>query len=146
MKTDKTSIYIDLQRLLKALHHASFDIPAKDRIVYLDDAIREAKQVLASFAMAYNFPEERMYYIRAMVAQFEVLKVSLREMAEEHIFRGKRSDKTGYLLVEMEVFECLGKIEEGIGKWRNSLIRGAEPHPQQDAVVKPSIEGTHTLI
>jgi len=31
MKTDKTSIYIDLQRLLRVLHRASFDMPAKTR-------------------------------------------------------------------------------------------------------------------
>lgn len=146
MKTDKMSIYIDCQRLLKALRKASYDIPAKDRIIYMDDAIIDVKRVLASFAMGFNFPEERTYYIKAMVAQFEVLKVDLREMAEEHIFKGKRSDKTGYLLAEMEVFECLAKIEDGIGKWRNSLTKGAESRPQKGAVVKPIIEGTHTLI
>lgn len=146
MKTDKTSIYIDLQRLLRILHRASFDMPAKDRIVYMDGAVLDAKRVLAYFAMGYNFPEERAYYVRAMCAHFEVLKVDLREMAEEHIFKGKRSAKTGYLLTEMEVFDCLARIEDGIGKWRIGLSKGAEPRPGQGAVVEPIIEGAHTLI
>lgn len=48
MQTDKTSIYIDLQRLLRVLHRASFDMPAKDRIVYMDGAVLDTKRVLAS--------------------------------------------------------------------------------------------------
>lgn len=42
----------------------------------------ELGEFIAAFAMAYDFPEERDYYIRKMCAVFSVLLIDLRIMAE----------------------------------------------------------------
>ena len=118
MKTDKAGIYVDCYNLRKKFYQATYEMTHKDRVIIAEKALKDLDQVISSFVMGYEFQEERMYYIKKMSAHFEVLKMDLRIMAEENVFKGKKNKTGEYVLVEREIFELVARIDDGIGKWR----------------------------
>ncbi len=135
MKTDKAGIYVDCYNLRKKLYQATYEMTHKDRVIIAEKALKDLDQVISSFVMGYEFQEERTYYIKKMSAHFEVLKMDLRIMAEENVFKGKKNKTGEYVLVEREIFEFVARIDDGIGKWRRSYLqKGAESHPTEGAV------------
>lgn len=135
MKTDKAGIYVDCYLLRKKFYQATYEMTHKDRVIIAEKALKDLDQVISSFVLGYSLPEERTHYIKKMTAHFEVLKMDLRIMAEENIFKGKKNKTGEYVLVEREIFELVARIDDGIGKWRRSYLqKGAESHPSEGAV------------
>ena len=91
MHTDKAGIYVDAHKLRRVLYQALFDMDKRDRVVFGERAMTELGEFIAAFAMAYDFPEERDYYIRKMCAVFSVLLIDLRIMAELNVYRGAKN-------------------------------------------------------
>lgn len=120
MQTDKASIFVDAQNLRRLFYEALKDMSKGDRVMFGERTMCEIGDFIASFVMAYDFPDERNYYIRKMVAQFAVVRLDLEAMAELNIYKGKLN-KYGDPVVKGEIFECVGRIDMGISKWRNSL-------------------------
>ena len=67
MKTDKSGIYIDLYTLIKHLKEIQYFIGKAERIIYGTPCITAAEKAMADFVMAYNFPDERDFYIRKLL-------------------------------------------------------------------------------
>ena len=110
---DKDSILVDVKKLLEIYHPVYQRMPKIERI---DGCAKELKNALYDmirhFCIAYNCPEVKVYYIRQMVGDFGVV------MAAFDLVRnfGIATDKDLYLMAER-----LTRIEDGIGRWRNSL-------------------------
>lgn len=120
---NKASIYIDCYQLRKLLHQAQFYMTKADRIVYGTPALERCGKVLSHFVMAYDFADERDRYIREFVADFEVLKIDLRIMTEINAIKEPRVDGLNAKgkALSLEMLEIIGRIDEGMRKWRNSL-------------------------
>lgn len=110
---DKDSILVDVKKLLEIYHPVYQRMPKIERI---DGCAKELKNALYDmirhFCIAYNCPEVKVDYIRQMVGDFGVV------MAAFDLVRnfGIATDKDLYLMAER-----LTRIEDGIGRWRNSL-------------------------
>ena len=122
MKIDKTGIYIDAYNLRKLLKRAQFTMTKADRVVYGTPLLQACAAFLADFVMAYDFPDERSHYIRKMCADFEVLKIDLRIIVEDNVI--KQTDKENAQMspdaYKVRIFELVGRMDDGITKWRNS--------------------------
>ena len=110
---DKTSILVDVKKLLEIYHPVFQRMPKIERI---DGCAAELKKALYDmikhFCVAYNCPEVRKEYIHLMIGDFGVV------MAAFDLVRnfGIATNKDLYLMAER-----LTRIEEGINRWRNSL-------------------------
>lgn len=143
MHTDKAGIYVDAHKLRRVLYQALFDMDKRDRVVFGERAMTELGEFIAAFAMAYDFPEERNYYIRKMCAVFSVLLIDLRIMAELNVYRGAKNS-SGDVIVKGEIFELVGRIDLGISKWRSSIKGKSAGEPVCANTDK--IKGDSTLI
>ena len=109
---DKNSILVDIKKLLEIYHPVYQKMPKIERI---DGCARELKcalyDMLRHFSIAYNCPEVRVENIRLMIGDYGVV------MAAFDLVRnfGIATNKDLYLMAER-----LSRIEEGIGRWRNS--------------------------
>ena len=110
---DKDSILVDVKKLLEIYHPVYQRMPKIERI---DGCAKELKDALYDmirhFCIAYNCPEVKAENIRLMIGDFGVV------MAAFDLVRdfGIATDKDLYLMAER-----LTRIEDGIGRWRNSL-------------------------
>jgi hypothetical protein len=110
---DKDSILVDVKKLLEIYHPVYQRMPKIERI---DGCAKELKDALYDmirhFCIAYNCPEVKVENIRLMIGDFGVV------MATFDLVRnfGIATDKDLYLMAER-----LTRIEDGIGRWRNSL-------------------------
>jgi hypothetical protein len=84
---DKAGIYVDLYNMRKLLKRAQFAMSKADRIIYGTPVLVKNGEVLADFVLAYDFADERDKYIRKMCADFEVLKLDLRIIAEDNVLK-----------------------------------------------------------
>ena len=109
---DKNSILVDVKKLIEIYHPVYQKMPKIERI---DGCARELKcalyDMVRHFCIAYNCPEVRTENIRLMIGDFGVV------MAAFDLLRnfGIATNKDLYLMAER-----LSRIEEGIGRWRNS--------------------------
>lgn len=117
---NEPSIYIDCARLRELLIYSMSEMTKRDRMLYAERAVVETGDIIADFVMAYKYQDERLKYIRKMVADFEVLKVDLRFLAEIGAFKGKK-DKNGDVIIEREIFECIARVDEGVAKYSRSV-------------------------
>lgn len=123
MDREQTGIFVDGYNLLKALHTANIQLTVSERKEYGERAICQVEQFLEDFTMAYDFPEERGYYLRKMVARFSTAKITLRIMTESNIFKGAKNHK-GEVAIKNQIFEYVAKIDTGICRWRKSFEKG----------------------
>ena len=125
-KVDKAGIYVDGYYLRKLLKRAQYVMTKTDRIIYGTPVLQECGTFLSSFVLAYEYPDERDRYIRKMIADFEVLKLDLRIIAEENIL--KCPDPANALMrpdgFKIQIFELVARIDEGIAKWRKCVEKG----------------------
>ena len=109
---DKNSILVDVKKLIEIYHPVYQKMSKIERI---DGCARELKcalyDMVRHFCIAYNCPEVRTENIRLMIGDFGVV------MAAFDLLRnfGITTNKDLYLMAER-----LSRIEEGIGRWRNS--------------------------
>lgn len=119
MKTDKSGIYIDLYTLIKHLKEIQYFIGKAERIIYGTPCITSVEKAMADFVMAYNFPDERDFYIRKLCADVEVMKAETRilvECASINCKVGEDGVKTPVVMI----YEYIGRIDEGVTKYRAS--------------------------
>lgn len=119
------SIYVDLCGLRKEVRKASYLMEAKNRILYVDDTQREIAECIRLFVRArkQRSQQEALPYMERLDEEFAVVKVDLRIMDDEYIWRGKK-DEMGNVKCAMAVFERVAKVDEGLDRWRNALKKG----------------------
>ena len=110
---DKDSILVDVKKLLEIYHPVYQRMPKIERIDGCANELKDALyDMIRHFCIAYNCPEVKAENIRLMIGDFGVV------MAAFDLVRdfGIATDKDLYLMAER-----LTRIEDGIGRWRNSL-------------------------
>lgn len=117
------SIYLDVQQIRKLLRVAKPMMTKGDQIDYFVPAFQLAGEVLKSFCLAHDFEDEKDKYFRKMYAEFELLKVELREIVNDgHIrvahpvFKGLQPET-----ICLQLFDRVAMADEGISKWKNKL-------------------------
>lgn len=58
-----------------------------DRIIYGTPALERCGQILADFILAYDFEDERAYYIKKFLAEFYILKLDIETLNEFGIIK-----------------------------------------------------------
>lgn len=112
-RTDKDSIVVDVSDLLKVYHPVFQTLPKIERI---DGAAREFRNncysLIHHFHVARNCQEVRLENIQQMFGDFGELMTNFGLIRDLGIVENTKL----YLIAEK-----LSRIEEGIGRWRNSL-------------------------
>lgn len=131
---DKTGIYIDFKKLRRILQRAQVCMTKSDRIIYGTPMLAQCAKALGDFVMAYDFEDERTYYIKKMIADFTVLRVDIETVNECGIIRAVSETRRStppertMLVVEKpdilrrELSELVAKIDQGIQRYKNSVI------------------------
>lgn len=122
MKSDKAGIFIDLKLLKRKLRLAQFCMTKADRLIYGTPALSECKAVISHFVMAYDFADEKDYYIRQFTAEFTNLRLDIEEMFEENVIKATNPEAIGGRHInpeslKKEMADLLGRIDEGMGKF-----------------------------
>ena len=122
MKSDRAGIFIDLKTLKRKLRLAQFCMTKADRIIYGTPALAACKAVLSHFGMAYDFPDEKDYYIRQFVAEFTILRIDIEELFEENVIKATNPEAIGGRVInpdalKNEMVDLLGRIDEGVSKY-----------------------------
>lgn len=136
---DKTGIYIDCKKLRRVLQRAQICMTKADRIIYGTPVLKLCGDILSDFIVAYDFEDERPYYIKKFLAEFYVLKVDIETINECGIIKETKDSsgeqlytKEGKKLVVMgeespknlrrEMTELIARIDIGMYRWRSSLV------------------------
>lgn len=119
------SIYVDLCELRKEVRKASYLMEAKSRILYVDDTQKEIAECIRLFVRArkQHSQQDALPYMERLDEEFAVVKVDLRIMDDEHIWRGKK-DENGNVKCVFAIFDRVAKVDEGLSRWGNALRKG----------------------
>ena len=133
-KTENESIFLDLQALRKELRKAGYEIEARNRIDYLLPVLNEVGECIRLFVRAHHRrdPQEKFSALDALDEEFMLVKVDFHIADDEHIWRGKK-DQHGNCKCVLRMAELLGRIDEGISRWRRSMTKGRVAPELQDA-------------
>jgi len=112
-KQKSSSIYIDTYELIKKVHSAIYDFPKKDRVVLGDRIMNTTLSMMSNFGLAYKITDKRLEYIDLFLADFEVAKVLLRIATDLKYLKPAK---------QVEIFSYIQRIDEGVMKWRKSVI------------------------
>lgn len=98
---------------------------ARNRVDYLVDAQHEVANCIRYFVRAkrQKSAEDAFSWYEKLDDEFAVVKIDLRTMNDEHIFKGKK-DKFGNVVVEKMVFDAVARIDEALRRWRSALLKG----------------------
>src|SRR5574344_58683 len=71
---DKTGIYVDCKKLRRLIQRSQKCMTKADRIIYGTPMLEMCGRVLSDFILAYDFEDERSYYIKKFLSEFYVFK------------------------------------------------------------------------
>ena len=112
-RIETTGLYIDCSKLLERLYRLRFKIPKRDRAFFGDLILGFSLEMVSYLQDAFRDRVKRTEYIDLFLHTFAKLKVLLRCGSELKLFGVK--DYTF-------IFEYVYKIDEGITKWRKSVV------------------------
>lgn len=118
------SIRIDAGRLLKLLLRAELMMNAVDRRRYASRAIDVTQDVIAEFALAYDFDEDRLYHLKRMWGRIAVLLEIMRIIGETNAIRVKPQYETMTPdQMKLELFNTVARLDEGATKWKKTVLQ-----------------------
>lgn len=121
---EDTGIYVDTYELFKAVHSVIYDFPKKDRVVLGDKIHDKASSMIAHAGMAYKLADRRKDEIDLFLCDFEILKAYLRLSIDLKYLHPTK---------QVKIFSYIQRIDEGIMKWRKSVIsRNQAPKVSND--------------
>ncbi|MCR5842110.1 MAG: hypothetical protein K6G86_08560 [Bacteroidales bacterium] len=124
------SIRIDAGRLHALLLRAEMMMTAVDRRRYADRAIRAIEDVIRDFTLAYDFEDERLYYLRKMWGDIAVFIDLMRTIGEQNCIRIKPSHEPMTPdQMKLALFNSVASLDEGATKWKKSLTRNKGKTP-----------------
>ena len=132
---DRPDIGIEAEKIYGLLKRADPMMNAADRRRYNDDAIELIRKVKIYFTLAYDFPDDRLAYLKKMWGYISAFIMHIRCMGEANVIciRPKYEPMTPDAL-KLQLIEHIGRMEEGATKWKNSVIRkGTRARPAAEA-------------
>ncbi len=117
-------IIIDAEKLYDLLLRAEMMMTKVDRIRYGNRAIEQILDVIKEFSLAYDFEEDREIHLKRMCANVAVFLRTMRIIGERNIICIKSvSDTTKPDTIKIEILEHLARLDEGVTRWKNSIIK-----------------------
>lgn len=121
---EKPSIIVDAHSLRRNLKKAKLMMTNVDRREYGDEALFEIRKVIMYFHMAYDFEEERLFYLKEMWAWIAAFKDTMRTIGEDNVIHIQpKHIKMTPDQMKLELFNALARLDEGAYKWKNSVTR-----------------------
>lgn len=133
-KTEKESIFLDLQTLRKELRKAGYEMEARNRTDYLLPIQQEVAECIRLFVRAHRAkePQEKLRYLDLLDDEFMLVKVDFHIADDEHIWRGKK-DSLGNCKCVWRMVEPIARIDESISRWKTSITKGRTAPELEDA-------------
>ncbi len=124
------SIRIDAGKLLDLLLRAEIMMTAVDRRRYCDRAINAIQDVIRDFSLAYDFEDERLYYLKKMWGDIAVFLQLMRTIGERNCIRIKPQHETMTPdQMKIELYNAVASLDEGATKWKKSVTRNKGKTP-----------------
>ena len=95
-----------------------------DKIRYNNRAVDQILDVIKEFVLAYDFEDDREIHLKRMCANVTVFIRTMRLINDRniiHVFNPLETEKPDS--VKMKIMEHLGKLDEGVTRWKNSIIK-----------------------
>ena len=140
MTLTESSIYISLKRLRRLLYSAQFGMTKGNRIVYGSPIMENIGKAISSYVLAFTVMEKKLEYIEEAIGWFAVVRTDLEFCMDENIIHFQKrnvvpqKDENGNEVPidprdevssrKVEIFELIGKIDEGMCMWRSNLAKG----------------------
>ena len=135
-KYKKATIYFALIRLHHKIRTACFCMTKVDRREYGEPLKKAVADCIKDFVVAYDFEAERPRYYMKLVADLHYLTVIVDEIDAYKVLRVPAKDVMDIVSgtrtegwtnkpekVILQIYEEIGKIDEGISKWRSTAMR-----------------------
>lgn len=106
---DKLDIYVTAQNLFKKIYQMKNRINKADREMLYPRLLDMATKVAADVALAKRVKTRSLEYLETLIADFEMLKLTLRSCVQMGIIKERR-DKT-------ELFSFIALIDASLDKW-----------------------------
>lgn len=117
------SIKLDADKLLGLLLRAEVMMTAVDRKRYADRAIEAIEDVIRDFSLAYDFEDERLYYLKKMWADIAVFLTLIRTIGERNCIRLRPLHETmSPDTMKLEIYNSVARLDEGATKWKKSIF------------------------
>lgn len=101
-----------------------------DRIRYATRAINAIEDVIRDFTLAYDFEDERLYYLKRMWADIAVFIDLMRTIGEQNcICLHPKHEPWTPDHMKLEIFNAVASLDEGAAKWKNSIMRNKGKTP-----------------
>lgn len=95
-----------------------------DKIRYNNRAIDQILDVIKEFTLAYDFEEDREIHLKRMCANVAVFLLTMRKIGERNVIRVKNPlDTSSPDSIKLQLIEHIGKLDEGVTRWKNSIIK-----------------------
>ena len=106
---DKIDIYVSAQNLYKKIYSMQDRINKKDREHLYPDLLHMALKIAADVALAKRVKTKSLEYIETLIADFEMLKLTLRSCVSMRIINEPRD--------KIELFSYIALIDASLDKW-----------------------------
>lgn len=117
------SIRIDAGKLLKLLLRAELMMNAVDRRRYASRAIDAIQDVIAEFALAYDFDDDRLYHLKRMWGRIAVFVEYMRIIGEVNAIRVKPQYETMTPdQMKLEIYNTVASLDEGATRWQKTVL------------------------
>ena len=145
---ERPDIGIEAEKLYGLLLRADPMMNATDRRRYNDGAIILIREVIGAFVLAYDFPEERMKYLKILWAKIAVFIRHMRCIGETDAIRIQPKYETMTPdQMKLALMHHMARMEEGAARWKRSLTQKgtrARPASQDGTGSIPRNEGDPT--
>lgn len=114
----------DAEELYGLLLTAETMMTKVDKIRYNNRAVDQILDVIKEFVLAYDFEDDREIHLKRMRANVTVFIRTMRLINDRniiHVFNPLETEKPDS--VKMKIMEHLGKLDEGVTRWKNSIIK-----------------------
>lgn len=117
-------IIIDAEKLYGLLLRAEMMMSKVDRIRYGNRAIDQILDVIKEFTLAYDFEDDREIHLKRMCANVAVFLRTMRIIGERNVICVKSVFDTARPdTLKLEIMEHLARLDEGVTRWKNSIIK-----------------------
>lgn len=139
MRLEESSIYINLVRLREKIYGSMFHMMKGDRLVFGRPLLEASGEALGNFILAFMVKEDKVKYMDKCIGWFTRLRIDLDFCVRENIIKFKKrthmKDKDGNVVPcetpedkvnsqKIELFVLIGKIDNDMCKWRQSIAKG----------------------